>query len=345
MKRLLIIPLLIMLADPAWAFEEFEGKILQDGTAIAAADGAPFIVGKYNTVGVELTISASATVTFEGSVLGVWSAIPCLNKTTGTSATTATATGLYVCDIAGLSTFRARVSTFGSGTITAFAKATTASLGTSTSSGGGGGGGDASEAKQDSQITQETAIAGGVGTAADAAATTGSTGTLNAKLRLITTQLAALATALAALDPVAIDQTTPGTTNGVWINSLGECEDETNNLCMVGGGKVRTQTVATGMVVGGDATMTTAIELYTGWKTFQGSVTGTGAITQVQTIYGGFVSPITTTNGSIICTITLSGTTSKYDFCQPTIAAFPYYGVLTSSTTGTGASGEVKVGY
>lgn len=57
------------------------------------------------------------------------------------------------------------------------------------STGGAGGGGDASAANQTSQITQETAIAGGVGTAADAAATQGSTGSLSAKLRTVTSQL------------------------------------------------------------------------------------------------------------------------------------------------------------
>jgi hypothetical protein len=122
-------------------------------------------------------------------------------------------------------------------------------------------------------------------------------------------------------------------------------EDQTNNLLMTSGGKVRTISVATGMVVGGDATMTTAVEVPTGAKTFEGSVSGTGAITQTQTIYGGFVSPITTTNGSIICTLTLSGTTAKYDWCPVVTAAFPYYGVLTSGTTGTSATGAVKVGY
>lgn len=51
-------------------------------------------------------------------------------------------------------------------------------------------GGDASAANQTTQITAEQAIQAGVGAVADAAATAGSTGSLSAKLRLLTTQLA-----------------------------------------------------------------------------------------------------------------------------------------------------------
>lgn len=129
------------------------------------------------------------------------------------------------------------------------------------------------------------------------------------------------------------------------LGTLLSGEDQPNNLLMTSGGKVRVLVVATGMIVGGDATMTTAVELPVGTKTFEGSVAGTGAVTQVQVIYGGFVSPITATNGTPICTLTLSGTTAKYDWCPVVTASFPYYGVLTSGTTGTSATGVVKAGY
>lgn len=75
-----------------------------------------------------------------------------------------------------------------------------------------------------------------LGAIADAAATTGSTGTLSAKLRLMTTQLNTINSSLATLftngeqigslvpgsaiiGKVGIDQTTPGTTNGVQVNA------------------------------------------------------------------------------------------------------------------------------
>ena len=58
------------------------------------------------------------------------------------------------------------------------------------------GSGTATEAKQDTQITAEEAIQAGIGAVADAAATAGSTGSLSAKLRLITSNLATMITSL-----------------------------------------------------------------------------------------------------------------------------------------------------
>ncbi len=128
----------LLLASPAWAALEEHQELLLQNAAAATANGADLSVEEYNTVGVELTISASATVTWEGSVFGTYSAIPCTNKASGTAATTATATGLYQCDVSGLGTFRARVSTYASGTVTAYARSSTAVFASSTSSGGGG---------------------------------------------------------------------------------------------------------------------------------------------------------------------------------------------------------------
>lgn len=99
-----------------------------------------------------------------------------------------------------------------------------------TGTGSGGGGGDASAANQTTQITAEQAIQAGVGAVADAAATAGSTGSLSAKLRLVTTQLASVITGLgtvviaagtALIGKVGIDQTVPGTTNKVSIGTDG----------------------------------------------------------------------------------------------------------------------------
>lgn len=65
------------------------------------------------------------------------------------------------------------------------------------------------------------------GATSAAAATAGSTGSVNAKLRLMTSQLDTIATNVASAVPagtniigkVGIDQTTPGTTNGVQVNA------------------------------------------------------------------------------------------------------------------------------
>lgn len=66
-----------------------------------------------------------------------------------------------------------------------------------------------------------------LGAIADAAATAGSTGSLSAKLRLMTTQLdtlnnnvtSSIPAGSAIIGKVGIDQTTPGTTNGVQVNA------------------------------------------------------------------------------------------------------------------------------
>lgn len=85
--------------------------------------------------------------------------------------------------------------------------------------------GDASAANQTLQITQETAINTVLGLVADAIVAAGATGSVSAKLRRATQGLEDLKTliVLAAgvniIGKVGIDQTTPGTTNGVQVNA------------------------------------------------------------------------------------------------------------------------------
>lgn len=80
-----------------------------------------------------------------------------------------------------------------------------------------------------------------------------------------------------------------------------------------------------------------------GPKSFYGEVAGAGAVTQTQAIYGATTS--TAANGILLCTITLSGTTRTQDACPVVTANFSYYYVVTTSTTGTGASGNVYAMY
>lgn len=124
--------------------------------------------------------------------------------------------------------------------------------------------------------------------------------------------------------------------------TLTSCEDQTNNLCMTSGGVVRSTTMASAVTTD---TTSAAVALPTGSKTIYGSVTGTGAITQTQKIYGGITSGVTSTTGILLCTLTLSGTTAVYDACPVMTANFLYYIVVTSSTTGTSASGTVTAMY
>jgi len=115
-------------------------------------------------VGVQVTISNTATVTFEVSQnQSTWQAATCVltSNTSGTQVTTATATGTYQCNVAGMVLFRARVSAWTSGTVTVTATATAAVV----SKKGGAGGlssGDLDTCAENAAIwTDETGTCGG----------------------------------------------------------------------------------------------------------------------------------------------------------------------------------------
>lgn len=90
------------------------------------------------SVGMQITISASATVSFEGKTddaSSTFTALNCTPPNSTTAVTSTTASGLWTCNVGGLRTVQARVSTYGSGTIRV---AIAAAL--STARGGGGSG-------------------------------------------------------------------------------------------------------------------------------------------------------------------------------------------------------------
>lgn len=113
--------------------------------------------------------------------------------------------------------------------------------------------------------------------------------------------------------------TTPGTNSGQTISIL---------------------TVASGVTTN---TTTDTVSGVLGNKTYWGQVIGTGAVTQTQAIYGDVDND--GANGILLCTITLSGTTRAQDACPVVTAAFAYYYVITTNTTGTGATGAVYAMY
>lgn len=82
-----------------------------------------------------------------------------------------------------------------------------------------------------------------------------------------------------------------------------------------------------------------AVGISPGPKSFYGQVSGTGAVTQTQAIYGDVDDD--EANGVLLCTITLSGTTKAADACPVVTANFAFYYVVTTNTTGTGATGVV----
>lgn len=108
----------------AMLFTPYDEVVMQNsatgtgnGTSIStlsAGNGA----SSYCTIQIE-GISGD-TITFEGTIdNSTWYAIRFSNLTSGTAATTATADGIYqsTLPVLGLSNVRARISTYGSGTV------------------------------------------------------------------------------------------------------------------------------------------------------------------------------------------------------------------------------------
>ncbi len=122
----------------------FEDKIERGSfTGTTSVDLVAVSLPSMGTAMVQLTGTWSATVTFEVLVdegsSPTWAAVSATNTATGTSATTATANGVYAIGVSGARRFRARCSTFGSGTVVCAVNVSRASSG----SGGSGGGGSA----------------------------------------------------------------------------------------------------------------------------------------------------------------------------------------------------------
>ena len=125
------------------AAEEYVPLTLQNAAA-STGNGVAIGVERFSAVGLTVTISNTATVTFEATEDGTtWASKVCasISSTSATLVTNTSTSGTYQCNVAGLNKFRARVSAFTSGTVTVHAQATTASLGSGGGGGGGGGGG------------------------------------------------------------------------------------------------------------------------------------------------------------------------------------------------------------
>lgn len=98
--------------------------------AAATGNGTEADVKGLTALALQVTGTFSATVTWEGTLDGTnWIAIVVLNRNAGTQATTATAAGLYLANVAGLALFRARVSAFTSGAVTVTGRGVSVGLG------------------------------------------------------------------------------------------------------------------------------------------------------------------------------------------------------------------------
>lgn len=138
--------LLLGLAGPVWALEDTRPVTLQDAAG-ATGNGTAISTAAYTSVALQVVISNTATVTFEGTADNSnWVSVVCTStaSTSGSLVTTATASGMYQCNVAGLSQFRARISAFTNGTVTVKGRLTTAMV----KKGGGSGGGAATSFDQ-----------------------------------------------------------------------------------------------------------------------------------------------------------------------------------------------------
>lgn len=78
-------------------------------------------------------------------------------------------------------------------------------------------------------------------------------------------------------------------------------------------------------------------------KTFWAEVVGTGAVTATVALYGARTAAAA--NGVLLATILLSGTTRAQDAVAAIFATYPYYYLVTTNVTGTGATVQSEVFY
>lgn len=93
-------------------------RVTLQSAAVALGNGTAADVSNYDVAGIQVAGISGDTITWEASIDGTnWKGILVAPVTTGTGALTTTADGVFVLNCAGLALLRARVSTYGSGTI------------------------------------------------------------------------------------------------------------------------------------------------------------------------------------------------------------------------------------
>jgi hypothetical protein len=127
-------------SPPAYAVD----AVTMQNAATATGNGVILNVEGYPTAIIEIAaLTGAATVSIESSVTppgvtALWSAQTCFLLDGTTSASSYTTTALFRCNTVGVKFLRARISTYGSGSVTVFGAATPLALGGG--SGGGSGG-------------------------------------------------------------------------------------------------------------------------------------------------------------------------------------------------------------
>jgi hypothetical protein len=207
------------------------------GSLNAVGNSAQMGVVGYAGVAIQLTETWVGTVLFQATVDGsTWVSVNGLPPDSTTPASSATATGVWVFSAAGFKSIRAYCSAFSSGPIGVTLRADTAAPGTSSSGATSGGG----------AVTIADGADVAEGATTDAKVTGDNSGTEAAKLRglsylwalvidtanswvkvsiqnasLAVTQSGSwiLSAGTALIGKVGIDQTTPGTTNNVTVDT------------------------------------------------------------------------------------------------------------------------------
>ena len=99
-------------------------RIIMQNAAVAVGDGTAVTCtstgnGAHKKLAVQVQGITVATITWEATIDGTnWVGVLVAPITTGTAALTATANGIFTVDVTGLTSFRARISAWTSGTIT-----------------------------------------------------------------------------------------------------------------------------------------------------------------------------------------------------------------------------------
>jgi len=133
---------LVLLACTLGAFGQSPRSdiVTLQSAATATGNGTALDVGLYGGVAVQITGTFSATVTFEATIDRTnWIAVKADNLNDRTSATTATAAGIFQIPLSGAVQFRARISAYSSGSVTVKARGVAGQISLKQSSGGGGG--------------------------------------------------------------------------------------------------------------------------------------------------------------------------------------------------------------
>lgn len=135
---LILLVFLLLSAVQAWALEQTSPVIFQSG-ATANGDGTTQSVSGYTTLGLDIAITNTATVTIKGrsTPSGSFSDVRCTNSADGVTSASVTASANIKCAIAGIAEVKAVISSCSSCTVTVAGRLTTASAG----SGSGGGSG------------------------------------------------------------------------------------------------------------------------------------------------------------------------------------------------------------